>query len=110
MIAFFFTQLNSPFFPLRLMSGLIKCVSSSVSSSSSSSVQFYELRLMFLITALRPELRVHLRQVTSKNKLLHNARRAGNAASDFTCVFSHLMSPPLPPCLWHLPRRQVCLF
>ncbi|XP_075890489.1 chaperone Ric-8A isoform X2 [Nelusetta ayraudi] len=50
------------FSALGLMSGLIQCVSSSISSSSPSSVQFYELRLIFLITALRPELRAQLKQ------------------------------------------------
>lgn len=57
---------RSLFFTARLMSGLIQCVSSSISSSSPSSIQFYELRLMFLITALRPELRLQLKQVTLK--------------------------------------------
>uniref|UniRef100_A0A3Q3LXH2 Synembryn n=1 Tax=Mastacembelus armatus TaxID=205130 RepID=A0A3Q3LXH2_9TELE len=49
------------FLSLRLMCGLIECLSSSVSSSSPS-VQFYELRLMFLITALRPELSTQLQK------------------------------------------------
>uniref|UniRef100_A0A3Q1IZT4 Synembryn n=1 Tax=Anabas testudineus TaxID=64144 RepID=A0A3Q1IZT4_ANATE len=49
---------------LQLMCGLIERVSSSVSCSSPSSlsVQFYELRLMFLMTALRPELSTQLKQ------------------------------------------------
>ncbi|XP_035467556.1 synembryn-A isoform X2 [Scophthalmus maximus] len=47
---------------LRLLCGLTECLSSSVSSSSPSSVQFYELRLMFLITALRPELSTQLQR------------------------------------------------
>ncbi|KAG8009150.1 Synembryn-A [Nibea albiflora] len=50
------------FSALRLMCGLIECLSTSISCSSPSSVQFYELRLMFLITALRPELRTQLQQ------------------------------------------------
>uniref|UniRef100_A0A3Q3W111 Synembryn n=1 Tax=Mola mola TaxID=94237 RepID=A0A3Q3W111_MOLML len=50
------------FSALRLMCGLIQCLSSSTSCSPPSSVQFYELRLMFLITALRPELRTQLQQ------------------------------------------------
>ena len=49
---------------IRLMCGLIERLSSSISCSSPSSVQFYELRLMFLMTALQPELRTQLQQVT----------------------------------------------
>lgn len=51
------------FASVRLLSGLIHRLSSGVSCSPPSSVQFYELRLMFLITALRPELSAQLRQV-----------------------------------------------
>ncbi|KAF3704476.1 Synembryn-A Protein Ric-8A [Channa argus] len=54
------TWAQERFSALRLMCGLINRLSSSVSCSSSSSVQFYELRLLFLITALRPELRTQL--------------------------------------------------
>ncbi|XP_007579080.1 synembryn-A [Poecilia formosa] len=56
------TWAQERFSALRLLSGLIECLSSSVSWSSPSSVQFYELRLMFLITALRPELSIQLKQ------------------------------------------------
>ncbi|XP_039991084.1 synembryn-A isoform X2 [Xiphias gladius] len=56
------TWAQERFSALRLMCGLIERLSSSVSCSSSSSVQFYELRLMFLITALRPELSTQLQQ------------------------------------------------
>ncbi|XP_054605148.2 synembryn-A [Nothobranchius furzeri] len=56
------TWAQERFSSLRLLSGLIQSLSSSVSSSSPSSVQFYELRLMFLITALRPELSTQLQQ------------------------------------------------
>ncbi|XP_073346469.1 chaperone Ric-8A [Pagrus major] len=56
------TWAQERFSALRLMCGLIERLSSSVSCSSPSSVQFYELRLMFLITALRPELRTQLQQ------------------------------------------------
>lgn len=49
---------------ISLMCGLTERLSSSVSCSSPSSVQFYELRLMFLITALRPELSAQLQQVS----------------------------------------------
>ncbi|XP_045925382.1 synembryn-A [Micropterus dolomieu] len=56
------TWAQERFSALRLMCGLIECLSSSVSCSSPSSVQFYELRLMFLVTALRPELRTQLQQ------------------------------------------------
>uniref|UniRef100_G3NYT2 Synembryn n=1 Tax=Gasterosteus aculeatus TaxID=69293 RepID=G3NYT2_GASAC len=47
---------------LRLMCGLKERLSSGASGSSSSSVQFYELRLMFLVTALRRELSTQLQQ------------------------------------------------
>ncbi|RVE59548.1 hypothetical protein OJAV_G00189910 [Oryzias javanicus] len=56
------TWAQERFSALRLMNGLIERISSSVNWSSPSSVQFYELRLMFLITALRPELNTQLQQ------------------------------------------------
>ncbi|KAK2820311.1 hypothetical protein Q5P01_023270 [Channa striata] len=56
------TWAQERFSALRLMCGLTARLSSSVGCSSSSSVQFYELRLMFLITALRPELSTQLQQ------------------------------------------------
>ncbi|XP_060951504.1 synembryn-A isoform X2 [Limanda limanda] len=56
------TWAQQRFSALSLLSGLMECLSTSVSTSSPSSVQFYELRLMFLITALRPELRTQLQQ------------------------------------------------
>lgn len=58
------TWAQERFSALSLMCGLTERLSSSISCSSPSSVQFYELRLMFLITALRPELRTQLQQVT----------------------------------------------
>lgn len=56
------TWAQERFSALRLMCGLTERLSSSASSSSPSSVHFYELRLMFLMTALRPELRTQLQQ------------------------------------------------
>uniref|UniRef100_A0A672JPN9 Synembryn n=1 Tax=Salarias fasciatus TaxID=181472 RepID=A0A672JPN9_SALFA len=56
------TWAQERFSALRIMCGLIESLSSSVSCSSPSSVQFYELRLLFLITALRPELSTQLQQ------------------------------------------------
>ncbi|XP_056221122.1 synembryn-A isoform X2 [Seriola aureovittata] len=56
------TWAQERFSGLRLICGLTERLSSSVSCSSPSSVQFYELRLMFLITALRPELSTQLQQ------------------------------------------------
>lgn len=56
------TWAQERFSALRLMSGLTKLFSASVGSSYPSSVQFYELRLMFLMTALRPELSTQLQQ------------------------------------------------
>ncbi|KAM3592449.1 uncharacterized protein V6R79_019144 [Siganus canaliculatus] len=56
------TWAQERFSALRLMCGLTERLSSSISCSPPSSVQFYELRLMFLITALRPELRTQLQQ------------------------------------------------
>ncbi|GLD57432.1 synembryn-A-like protein [Lates japonicus] len=55
------TWAQERFSTLRLMCGLTERLSSSVSCSSPSSVQFYELRLMFLVTALRPELSTQLK-------------------------------------------------
>ncbi|CAJ1080974.1 synembryn-A isoform X1 [Xyrichtys novacula] len=56
------TWAQERFSALRLMCGLTERLSSSACFSSPSSVQFYELRLMFLMTALRPELRTQLQQ------------------------------------------------
>ncbi|XP_071319433.1 chaperone Ric-8A isoform X2 [Trachinotus anak] len=56
------TWAQERFSALRLLCGLTERLSSSVNCSSPSSVQFYELRLMFLITALRPELSTQLQQ------------------------------------------------
>ncbi|KAF6734681.1 Synembryn-A [Oryzias melastigma] len=56
------TWAQERFSALKLMNGLIERISSSINWSSPSSVQFYELRLMFLITALRPELNTQLQQ------------------------------------------------
>lgn len=53
-----------PLSSVSLLNGLTEHLSSSVSWSSPSSVQFYELRLMFLTTALRPELSKQLHQAT----------------------------------------------
>ncbi|KAM3859896.1 chaperone Ric-8A [Diretmus argenteus] len=50
------------FSALRLLCGLTECLSHSTNVSSPSSGQFYQLRLMFLMTALRPELRDQLQQ------------------------------------------------
>ncbi|XP_033840828.1 synembryn-A [Periophthalmus magnuspinnatus] len=50
------------FSALRLINGLIELVSAGIGCSPPSSVQFYELRLMFLMTALRPELSKQLQQ------------------------------------------------
>ncbi|XP_060884082.1 synembryn-A [Labrus mixtus] len=56
------TWAQERFSALRLLCGLTERLSSSRSSSSPSCGQFYELRLMFLMTALRPELRTQLQQ------------------------------------------------
>ncbi|XP_043091352.1 synembryn-A [Puntigrus tetrazona] len=47
---------------LRLLHGLSERLKDGIHSSSPPSGQFYELRLLFLLTALRPELRIELRQ------------------------------------------------
>ncbi|XP_031699049.1 synembryn-A-like [Anarrhichthys ocellatus] len=56
------TWAQERFSRLRLMCGLTERLSSSVSGSPLSSVHFYELRLMFLIIALRRELSTQLQQ------------------------------------------------
>ncbi|XP_037319125.2 synembryn-A [Pungitius pungitius] len=56
------TWAQERFSGLRLMCGLRERLSSGAGGSSSSSVQFYELRLMFLVTALRRELSTQLQQ------------------------------------------------
>ncbi|XP_016397118.1 synembryn-A-like isoform X2 [Sinocyclocheilus rhinocerous] len=47
---------------LRLLHGLSERLKDGIHSSSPPSGQFYELRLLFLLTALRPELRIELCQ------------------------------------------------
>uniref|UniRef100_A0AAZ3R581 Synembryn n=2 Tax=Oncorhynchus tshawytscha TaxID=74940 RepID=A0AAZ3R581_ONCTS len=47
---------------LRLLSGLSDKLKQGISAKALPSGQFYELRLLFLLTALRPELRVQLQQ------------------------------------------------
>ncbi|XP_071761311.1 chaperone Ric-8A [Centroberyx gerrardi] len=47
---------------LRLLSGLSEKLKVGIESRASPSGQFYELRLLFLLTALRPELRLQLQQ------------------------------------------------
>ncbi|XP_049614247.1 synembryn-A isoform X2 [Syngnathus scovelli] len=56
------TWAQERFSTLRLICGLRERLSSSVSCPAPSSVQFYELRLTFLVTALRPELSAQLQQ------------------------------------------------
>nr|XP_046232438.1 synembryn-A isoform X2 [Scatophagus argus] len=83
------------FSALRLTCGLIERLSSSVSCSPPSSVQFYELRLMFLITALRPELRTQLQQeggVSLLNAALENCLEV-QWKDQYECE----LSPAVPP-------------
>ncbi|KAE8283703.1 Synembryn-A Protein Ric-8A [Larimichthys crocea] len=47
---------------LRLLQGLWESVKQGISSGVLSTGQFYKLRLLFLLTALRPELRLQLQQ------------------------------------------------
>ncbi|RXN33699.1 synembryn-A-like isoform X1 [Labeo rohita] len=47
---------------LRLLHGLSERLKDGIHTSSPPGGQFYELRLLFLLTALRPELRIELRQ------------------------------------------------
>lgn len=47
----------------RLLAGLSEKLKNSIHSGSASRGQFYDLRLLFLLTALRPELRRQLQQV-----------------------------------------------
>ncbi|GAA6068208.1 synembryn-A, partial [Tachysurus ichikawai] len=47
---------------LKLLPGLSEKLKNGICSVTPPSGQFYELRLMFLLTALRPELRCHLQQ------------------------------------------------
>ncbi|XP_054625467.1 synembryn-A isoform X2 [Dunckerocampus dactyliophorus] len=56
------TWAQERFSALRLICGLKERLSSGISCPASSSVQFYELRLTFLTTALRPELSTQLQQ------------------------------------------------
>ncbi|KAK5850772.1 hypothetical protein PBY51_001619 [Eleginops maclovinus] len=56
------TWAQERFSALRLICGLTERLSSAVSFSSPSSVHFYELRLMFLMTALRRELSTQLQK------------------------------------------------
>ncbi|XP_068610590.1 synembryn-A [Brachionichthys hirsutus] len=83
------------FSALRLMSGLVERVSSSIGCSPPSSVQFYELRLMFLITALRPELRTQLQQERGVSIL--NAALESCLAVQWKDQYECALSPAVPP-------------
>ncbi|XP_068162095.1 synembryn-A isoform X2 [Antennarius striatus] len=93
------------FSALRLMSGLVERVSSSISCSPPSSVQFYELRLMFLITALRPELRTQLQQgggVSILNAALESCLEV-QWKDQYECV----LSPEVPPISLEASQRII---
>lgn len=77
----------------RLMCGLKERLSSGASGSSSSSVQFYELRLMFLVTALRRELSTQLQQVRPRRLHLSPPQEGGG----LLLPASHLVLLFFPP-------------
>ncbi|XP_029690295.1 synembryn-A isoform X2 [Takifugu rubripes] len=93
------------FSSLRLMCGLIERLSSSISCSPPSSVQFYELRLVFLITALRPELRTQLKQeggVSILTAALENCLEV-QWKDQYECV----LSPAAPPISLEASQRII---
>ncbi|KAK6300024.1 hypothetical protein J4Q44_G00300570 [Coregonus suidteri] len=59
---------------LRLLYGLSDRLKQGISAKALHSGQFYELRLLFLLTALRPELRVQLQQWGEEYEVLSDHR------------------------------------
>ncbi|XP_036936896.1 synembryn-A [Acanthopagrus latus] len=99
------TWAQERFSALRLMCGLIERLSSSVSCSSPSSVQFYELRLMFLITALRPELRTQLQQEGGVSIL--TAALESSLEVQWTDQYVCVLGPTTPPISLEASQRII---
>ncbi|KAM8729564.1 chaperone Ric-8A isoform 1-T2 [Acanthopagrus schlegelii] len=99
------TWAQERFSALRLMCGLIERLSSSVSCSSPSSVQFYELRLMFLITALRPELRTQLQQEGGVSVL--TAALESSLEVQWTDQYVCVLGPTTPPISLEASQRII---
>lgn len=72
-------------FHWRLLQGLWESLKQGIWSRAPSSGQFYKLRLLFLLTALRPELRLQLSQV---NLYVHIYGRSEKTSSQH---FSHFL-------------------
>lgn len=75
----------SPLFSPRLLPGLSEKLKDGIRSVSPPSGQFYELRLLFLLTALRPELRRQLRQVNTSRE-----------SREYVILFYHALPLTLP--------------
>lgn len=90
------TWAQERFSALRLLSGLTQLLSVSTSSSPPSSVQFYELRLMFLMTALRRELSKQLQQEGGVSILTAALERCLEVQwkDQYECVLD-LAAPPI---------------
>ncbi|KAM7381738.1 hypothetical protein PAMA_012534 [Pampus argenteus] len=99
------TWAQERFSALRLMCGLTERLSSGVSCSSHSSVHFYELRLLFLITALRSELSTQLQQeggVSILTAALENCLEV-KWKEQYECV----LDPAAPPISLEASQRVI---
>ncbi|XP_061666434.1 synembryn-A isoform X2 [Syngnathoides biaculeatus] len=89
------TWAQERFSALRLIGGLRELLASSVSCPAPSSVQFYELRLTFLVTALRPELSAQLQQEAGVSILSAALERCLEAQwkEQYECVLDSAAPP-----------------
>ncbi|XP_077482483.1 chaperone Ric-8A isoform X1 [Stigmatopora argus] len=99
------TWAQERFSALRLMRGLRECLSSSVSCSSPSSVQFYELRLTFLVTALRPELSAQLQEEAGVSIL--SAALEGCLEVQWKAPYECTLDPGAPPISLEASQRII---
>ncbi|XP_029382887.1 synembryn-A-like isoform X2 [Echeneis naucrates] len=99
------TWAQERFSALRLICGLTERLSSSVSWSPPSSVQFYELRLMFLITALRPELSTQLQQEGGVSIL--TAALEGCLEIQWKDQYECVLKPAAPPISLEASQRII---
>ncbi|XP_061613377.1 synembryn-A isoform X2 [Phyllopteryx taeniolatus] len=99
------TWAQERFSALRLIGGLRERLSSSFSCSALSSVQFYELRLTFLVTALRPELSTQLQQEAGVSILSTALERCLEVQwkEQYECV----LDPAAPPISLEASQRII---
>ncbi|XP_030649771.1 synembryn-A [Chanos chanos] len=90
---------------LRLLSGLSERLKEGIHSSSAPSGQFYELRLLFLLTALRPELRKQFQQ--ERGVCMLTAALEQCLAVHWGEVYEVLTDPTAPPVCKDVSQRAI---